>query len=252
MNSNFMTNKFKFHDENNNDDLQQEVLDKKLSNLKNNKPNYTKLQTKNAGLFGLRHTPDYNSYNENDTKYDFYGNFLNESGINVNNNNITRYKTTYLNIDSNKRKKNINFTTDLNINLNINSLELNNNSTYMGQFPFEKRSTEMLIKKQVSAGSLGQDPTKRTIAELLVNSIINIDKPAGPTSHQTSEFVKIIEAIETLERTLSNYLKHLTGTDGLYEARIQLGSNIWRVFCFFDGDKLVVLMNGFQKNYLEK
>lgn len=45
----------------------------------------------------------------------------------------------------------------------------------------------------------------------------------------------------------SNYLKHLTGTDGLYEARIQLGSNIWRVFCFFDSDKLVVLTNGFQK-----
>ncbi len=58
---------------------------------------------------------------------------------------------------------------------------------------------------------------------------------------------KIIEAIETLERVPSNYLKHLTGTDGLYEARIQLASNIWRVFCFFDGDKLVVLMNGFQK-----
>ncbi|RKE57156.1 type II toxin-antitoxin system RelE/ParE family toxin [Sphingobacterium detergens] len=58
---------------------------------------------------------------------------------------------------------------------------------------------------------------------------------------------KIIEAIETLERVPSNYLKHLAGTDGLYEARIQLGSNIWRVFCFFDGDKLVILMNGFQK-----
>lgn len=58
---------------------------------------------------------------------------------------------------------------------------------------------------------------------------------------------KIIEAIETLERVPSNYLKHLTGTDGLYEARIQLASNIWRVFYFFDGDKLVVLMNGFQK-----
>lgn len=42
-------------------------------------------------------------------------------------------------------------------------------------------------------------------------------------------------------------MKHLVGTDGLYEARIQLGSNIWRVFCFFDGDKLVVLINGFQK-----
>ncbi|HUH25504.1 MAG TPA: type II toxin-antitoxin system RelE/ParE family toxin [Flavobacterium sp.] len=58
---------------------------------------------------------------------------------------------------------------------------------------------------------------------------------------------KIINAIETLERVPSNYLKHLTGTDGLYEARIQLASNIWRVFCFFDGNTLVILINGFQK-----
>ena len=58
---------------------------------------------------------------------------------------------------------------------------------------------------------------------------------------------KIIEAIETLERVPKNYLKQITGTKGLYEARIQLASNIWRVFCFFDNEKLVVLINGFQK-----
>ena len=58
---------------------------------------------------------------------------------------------------------------------------------------------------------------------------------------------KIIEAIETLERVPANYLKSLEGTNGLYEARIQLGSNIWRVFCFFDNGKLVILLNGFQK-----
>ena len=58
---------------------------------------------------------------------------------------------------------------------------------------------------------------------------------------------KILEAIETLEYVPERYLKHLQGTDGLYEARIQLGSNIWRVFCFFDRGKLVILLNGFQK-----
>lgn len=62
-----------------------------------------------------------------------------------------------------------------------------------------------------------------------------------------NKIFKIIEAIETLERVPTNYLKHLEGTDGLYEARIQLGSNIWRVFCFFDNGKLVILLNGFQK-----
>ena len=39
----------------------------------------------------------------------------------------------------------------------------------------------------------------------------------------------------------------LVGTNGLYEARIQLGSDIWRVFCFFDNGKLVILLNGFTK-----
>lgn len=58
---------------------------------------------------------------------------------------------------------------------------------------------------------------------------------------------KIIEAIEILERIPSNYLKALKGTGGLYEARIQLGSDIWRVFCFFDEGKLVILLNGFTK-----
>lgn len=58
---------------------------------------------------------------------------------------------------------------------------------------------------------------------------------------------KILEAIETLERIPTNYLKLIAETKGLYEARIQLGSDIWRVFCFFDKGKLVILLNGFQK-----
>ena len=44
-----------------------------------------------------------------------------------------------------------------------------------------------------------------------------------------------------------DYLKHLEGTDGLYEIRVQIGSDIFRIFCFFDEGKLIVLANGFQK-----
>lgn len=62
-----------------------------------------------------------------------------------------------------------------------------------------------------------------------------------------NKIYKVIEAIETFERVPSNYLKALTGTNGLYEARIKLASNIWRVFCFFDKGKLVILLNGFAK-----
>ena len=62
-----------------------------------------------------------------------------------------------------------------------------------------------------------------------------------------NKIFKIIEAIETLERIPTTYLKLISGTNGLYEARIQLGTDIWRVFCFLDRGKLVILLNGFQK-----
>jgi len=53
--------------------------------------------------------------------------------------------------------------------------------------------------------------------------------------------------IETIQQVPEDYLKHLESTDGLYEIRVQLGSDIFRIFCFFDEGKLIVLANGFQK-----
>ena len=53
--------------------------------------------------------------------------------------------------------------------------------------------------------------------------------------------------VEDLPRVPESYLKHLDNTDGLYEIRVQLGSDIFRIFCFFDQGQLVVLANGFQK-----
>ncbi len=43
------------------------------------------------------------------------------------------------------------------------------------------------------------------------------------------------------------YFKHLEGTDGLYEIRVKVGRDIYRIFCFFDKGQLVILLNGFQK-----
>ena len=53
--------------------------------------------------------------------------------------------------------------------------------------------------------------------------------------------------ISTVERVPEKYLKHITGSKGLYEVRVESASDIFRVFCFFDEDKLVILLNGFQK-----
>ena len=53
--------------------------------------------------------------------------------------------------------------------------------------------------------------------------------------------------IEDLQRVPETYFKHIEDTDGLYEIRVQLGNDIFRIFCFFDKGNLVVLANGFQK-----
>ena len=39
----------------------------------------------------------------------------------------------------------------------------------------------------------------------------------------------------------------MTGSSGLFEIRVEVGSNIYRVFSFFDEGKLIILVNGFIK-----
>ncbi len=53
--------------------------------------------------------------------------------------------------------------------------------------------------------------------------------------------------IETTEHVPKDYLKHIEGTDGLYEIRVKQGSDIFRIFGFFDKGKLIVTINGFHK-----
>lgn len=57
----------------------------------------------------------------------------------------------------------------------------------------------------------------------------------------------VLELVKQVDRVPEKFLKHLTGTNGLYEIRIEYQSNIYRVFCCFDEGKLVILFNGFQK-----
>jgi phage-related protein len=55
------------------------------------------------------------------------------------------------------------------------------------------------------------------------------------------------ELIEEFQKVPETYLKHIENTDGLFEIRVQQGSDIFRIFCFFDQGQLVVIANGFQK-----
>jgi phage-related protein len=62
-----------------------------------------------------------------------------------------------------------------------------------------------------------------------------------------AKIVWTFDLVEDLQRVPETYLKHIENTDGLYEIRVQLGSDIFRIFCFFDQGQLIVLANGFQK-----
>ena len=58
---------------------------------------------------------------------------------------------------------------------------------------------------------------------------------------------QVLFMIRIAERIPSKFFKHLKGTDGLFEIRIEFQGNIYRVFCCFDEGSLIILFNGFQK-----
>lgn len=62
-----------------------------------------------------------------------------------------------------------------------------------------------------------------------------------------NKIIWTFDLIEELLRIPETYLKNIEDTDGLYEIRVQVGSDIFRIFCFFDQGQLVVLANGYQK-----
>ncbi|MBU1373362.1 MAG: type II toxin-antitoxin system RelE/ParE family toxin [Bacteroidetes bacterium] len=56
-----------------------------------------------------------------------------------------------------------------------------------------------------------------------------------------------LNLIKVTPKVPEKFFKHIQGTKGLYEIRVEAGSNIYRIFSFFDKGNLVVLGNGFQK-----
>ncbi len=57
----------------------------------------------------------------------------------------------------------------------------------------------------------------------------------------------VIGLVRTLRMIPEKFFKHLEGTEGLFEIRVKLGSDIFRILCFFDEGNLVILTNGFHK-----
>ena len=56
-----------------------------------------------------------------------------------------------------------------------------------------------------------------------------------------------LQLISIQNRIPEKFFKHITGSDAIFEIRVEVGSDIFRVFSFFDKGNLVILVNGFQK-----
>jgi phage-related protein len=57
----------------------------------------------------------------------------------------------------------------------------------------------------------------------------------------------VIGLVRTLRIVPEKFFKYLEGTDGLFEIKVKVGTDIYRIFCFFDHGNLIILLNGFQK-----
>jgi hypothetical protein len=62
----------------------------------------------------------------------------------------------------------------------------------------------------------------------------------------------VFQLIQTVDRVPRKFLEHMTGTDGLYEIRVECESCIYRVFCCIDkGNLELALAIALQKEYLQ-
>lgn len=70
---------------------------------------------------------------------------------------------------------------------------------------------------------------------------------SGLKPEAKKKFNWTLKLLTCIDRVPKKFLKHIEGSPGLYEIRVEASSDIYRVFCFFDKGKIIVLGNGFQK-----
>ncbi len=67
------------------------------------------------------------------------------------------------------------------------------------------------------------------------------------SSKQAQKVTWTLKLLEELEKVPTRYFKKMVNTGDLWEVRVAVGSNIFRLLGFFDGPKLIVLAHAFQK-----
>ena len=67
------------------------------------------------------------------------------------------------------------------------------------------------------------------------------------TGKQAQKVLWVLQLIEELEIVPRQYFKKLVDSEGIWEVRVQFGSDIFRLLGFFDDGTLLILTNGFAK-----
>jgi phage-related protein len=67
------------------------------------------------------------------------------------------------------------------------------------------------------------------------------------SSKQAQKTAWVVNLVEDLDVVPGQYFQKMPNTDDLWEIRVKVGRNIFRLLGFFDGAKLVVLSHAFQK-----
>ncbi|MGB7295132.1 MAG: type II toxin-antitoxin system RelE/ParE family toxin [Candidatus Aminicenantales bacterium] len=61
------------------------------------------------------------------------------------------------------------------------------------------------------------------------------------------KFDYVLNLVACVEMAPEKFLKHLEGTQGLYEIRVEARRNAYRIFCFFEEARSIILLNAFEK-----
>ncbi len=67
------------------------------------------------------------------------------------------------------------------------------------------------------------------------------------SAKQAQKVTWVLEIIEDLDIIPVKYFKKMTGTNDLWEVRVQSGNNIFRILGFIEKNNLVILNHAFQK-----
>jgi phage-related protein len=67
------------------------------------------------------------------------------------------------------------------------------------------------------------------------------------SAKQAQKVAWVLQVIEEIDKIPVQYFKKLVNTDNIWEVRVQVSGNIFRLLGFLEGDNLVILNHAFQK-----